>query len=168
MELKIYQGRYTAFLYSFIVVLLFGYFFVFIALYRIMQTINILPIIIICEAIIVYIMCFLTLKIILSVKLNANEITIKGQHLCFMPKSFTIHPADILQVREGKGIDEYFFKNNSFLTMYPKYIKQPFIYFDMKDGKTYPLWIKHFSKREIKNIIDLTNHFIQVNSTKNI
>ena len=65
MELKIYQGRYTAFLYSFIVVLLFGYFFMFIALYRIMQTINILPIIIICEAIIVYIMCFLTLKIIL-------------------------------------------------------------------------------------------------------
>lgn len=44
MELKIYQGRYTAFLYSFIVVLLFGYFFMFIALYRIMQTINILPI----------------------------------------------------------------------------------------------------------------------------
>ena len=44
MELKIYQGRYTAFLYSFIVVLLFGYFFMFIALYCIMQTINNLPI----------------------------------------------------------------------------------------------------------------------------
>lgn len=45
---------------------------------------------------------------------------------------------------------------------------QKFIYFETNDDKVYKIWIKHFSKKQIKNIIDLTNHFIQMNSIKNI
>ncbi len=129
----------------------------------------VIPIFVIIDLSMLYYAYLLYSSIRITIKIDSEKIIVKGQPIRYKNRiqhSFYLNIEKIIKIRIG--YDEYNSKGEKFSSLNPRHMYQKFIYFETNDDKVYKIWIKHFSKKQIKNIIDLTNHFIQVNSTKNM
>ena len=90
------------------------------------------------------------------VEIDNNKLKVKGQPIRYKNRiqhSFSINIDEINNI--SINFDEYNSKGEKFSTLNPKHDRQRYIYFKMNDGKIYKIWIKHFSEKQINEIIHI-------------
>lgn len=90
------------------------------------------------------------------VEIDNNKLKVKGQPIRYKNRiqhSFSINIDEINKI--SINFDEYNSKGEKFSSLNPRHEYQDFIYFKMNDGKIYKIWIKHFSEKQINEIIHI-------------
>lgn len=85
-----------------------------------------------------------------------NEFIVKGQPIRYKNRiqhSFTMNIDEISKIYIRS--DEYNSKGEKFSSLNPSVIYERFIYFEMQDGKIYKLWLKHFSIKQKKELLNI-------------
>ena len=85
-----------------------------------------------------------------------NEFIVKGQPIRYKNRiqhSFTMNIDEISKIYIR--MDEYNSKGEKFSSLNPRDIYEIFIYFEMQDGKINKLWLKHFSIKQKKELLNI-------------
>lgn len=102
--------------------------------------------------------CYLLFSSIsINILINDTEFIVKGQPIRYKNR---IQHSFIMKLNEISKVyikfDEYNSKGEQFSSLLaPTHIYQEFIYFEMQDGKINKLWLKHFSIKQKKEILNI-------------